>query len=823
MMDTFLQDLRFGWRMLLKSPGFTAVAVLSLALGIGANTTIFTLINAVFLHPVMVADAPNLVAIFTTDQRNKGGFTNFLPVSKPNSDDIRERARSFSGVFASQGIGANITRGSEKLRTGGEIVSGNYFEVLGVKPMLGNVFSSEDDRPERNPVVVLTYGLWQRQFGADRGVIGSNVILNGHGFTVIGVMPAGFAGTNALGGPDFWVPIGVHDLVLSGTLKDWFNERRFLGFFAFGRLKPGVSRAQAEAELKSIGQQLEQDYPVPNKGRSFTTVPFLQATINPNFRGLFVRAGGLLMTVVGLVLLIACANIANLLLARANARRKEVSLKLALGASRRRLITQLMTESLMLSFIGGALGLGLAFVTRKLLMANQPPFVPVSRLDLSFDVNVLLFTLGIAMATGLIFGLVPAIQISRPDLVNDLKEKTGYQPVLRIRSLNLRSAFVVSELALSLITLVGAGLFLFSLRNAQRINPGFDADRLAVLSFNLGSQGYDLPRAKEFYRRALEQVRGLPGVQSATVATDAPLFACCIGRSVFPEGEDPNSGRSGVLVRVNNVGENYLQTVGIPLVRGQDFDSSVREDSPKVAIVSEAMAGRFWPNQDPIGKRFLFFFEKDYTQVIGVAKDSKYNTIGEDPTDMAYLPLVQNLKPAVTLFVRTGGDPASLVKPVREAMQSLDPQLSLAVVRPYAEILSQGLGPARYAAGLLTIFAGLALLLAAIGIYGVMAYAVAQRTQEIGIRMALGAQPHHVMAMMLKQGGWLVIIGVLGGVLAALFISRLVSNLLYGITPTDPVTFAGVSGLLAAVAMAASYLPARRATKVDPLVALHTQ
>lgn len=820
-METFLQDVRFGWRMLWKSRAFTAVAVLSLALGIGANTTIFTLVNAVFLHPVQVKDANTLVSIFVTDQKNKGGaFANFLPVSWPNADDLRQRSQSFSGIYASQFTGITITRGEEKIRSNAEMANGNYFEVLGVAPLLGRSFTPADDHEGATPVVVLTYALWTKHFGADPRVVNTQVILNGQGFTVIGVMPASFTGTNALGGPDMWVPMGTHDLVLSGTLKQWFNERRFLGFGAIGRLKPGVTREQAEAELHAIGQQLERDYPVPNKGRGFTTVPFLLATINPNIRGLVVRAGGMMMTVVGLVLLIACANIANLLLARATGRRREISVRLALGATRARLITQLMTESLLLSLLGGALGLAVAYWSRNLLAKTQPPFVPVNRLDLSFDWHVLLFTLGISAFTGVVFGLAPALQCSRPNLARELTERGDAQSAARGGRFSLRSAFVIAELALSLITLVGAGLFLFSLRNAQRTDPGFDASRLTIAALNLGAQGYDQTRSTQFFRQAQDSLASMPGAQSATLASGAPLFNGGFGRSVFPEGEDPASGRSGVLVQVNNIGENYFHTLGIPLVKGQDFDSSVREDSQKVAIINESMAKRFWPNQDPIGKRFKFFGDGDYTQVLGVAKESKYNTIGEDPTDMAYLPLIQNFSPQVVLFVRTSGNPAALVPSVRSQLLALDRHLSLGNISSYADVLNQGLRPAAYGATLLTIFAGLALLLAAIGIYGVMAYSVAQRTHEIGVRMALGASSTQVMAMVLKQGGRLVLVGIVGGVVVALAISRLIAGLLFGIAPTDPLTFIAVSALLAAVAMAASYLPARRATKVDPIIAL---
>ncbi len=819
-MDKLLQDIRFGVRMMLKSPGFTLVAVLSLALGIGANTAIFTLVNAVFLHPVPVKNPSELMSIFTVDDKNAFAGNNKLPTSQPNFADLRDHNVSFLGMYADQPFPAAITVGNQAEELNGQIVSGNYFDVLGVKPLLGRFFLPDEDTGNgSHPVMVLSYAIWQRKFGGDPNVIGRDYVLNAQAFTVIGVAARDFDGTNPLAGPDLWVPLSTHNLVLSGTLKEWYNERRFLGFNAVGRLKPGVTRAQADAEVKGIFRQLEADYPTPNHGRSATVVPLLESTINPVFRNLLLRAGGLLMVVVGLVLLIACANIANLLLARATGRSREIAVRLALGASRGRLITQLMTESLLLALAGGALGLAIGVMARNVLWTMRPAPLLDSRLDLSLDSTVLLFTAGISLLTGIIFGLAPAWHMTRPDLTVELKERSG-QTAGASRVFSLRNAFVVSELGLALITLIGAGLFLLSLRNAQRIDPGFDTTNLVMMDFNLGTQGYDNPRGLQFHRDVVQRVKALPGVQGAAVANFAPLFGGGFGRSVFPEGHDQDQERSGILVQVDPVGPGYFATVNIPLISGQDLDDSIRQDGRKVVVINQTMAKKFWPGEDPIGKRFKFFGDNDYTEVIGVARDSKYNAIGEDPTPFLYQPMVQAYDPASTLLVRTRGDAAAAIASVRKSIQELDPHLPLRNVFTYDKVLDQALWAPRMGAGLLTIFAMLALLLAAIGIYGVMAYAVGQRVREIGIRMALGARPADVLQLILQHGIGLVAVGLGMGLAISFAAARLISNLLYGVSASDPLTFGVITLILAAVGLAACYFPARRATKVDPMVAL---
>ncbi|HWW88067.1 MAG TPA: ABC transporter permease, partial [Vicinamibacterales bacterium] len=514
MISTFLHDLKFGVRLLFKTPGFTAIAALSLALGIGANTTIFTLVNAVLLNPLPVDDPAQLVSVFTTDERqdNQAAF-GFLQVSPMNYKDLRDKNEVFAGLAGHTGIPLNISGGKgDPEQVFGEIVTGNFFNVLGAHPLLGRGFvADEDATPGAKLVCVLGYGEWQKRFGGDASIVGRDIQLNGQRFTVVGVMGKGFKGTNAIGAPALWVPYMTYQQTLAGfgaELGDP-NNRRGLFFNVTGRLKPGVSVEKATANLQTIGRQLEQEYPNANSGRNVTLLPLAQATVNPGFRGNLVMAGGLLMTIVGLVLLIACANVANLLLARAAVRQKEIAVRLSLGASRRRLIMQLLTEGTMLALLGGVLGLVLAYWAQGLLWSYRPPFLGADAVDLHPDFRVLLFTLAVALGTGILFGLAPALQGSRPDLVVSLKERTGVNMGSN-RLFSLRSLLVSAQIALSLVALIGAGLFLRSLQNAQRISPGFDVDHLAVLSFDLGAQGYTEDRGRQFQQRVLERMSATP-------------------------------------------------------------------------------------------------------------------------------------------------------------------------------------------------------------------------------------------------------------------------------------------------------------------------
>ncbi|HXI31037.1 MAG TPA: ABC transporter permease [Vicinamibacterales bacterium] len=824
-MHAFLQDLRFGARLLAKSPGFTTVAALSLALGIGANTTIFTLVNAVLLSPLPVEDPAQLVSVFTTDERNTGNGLDFLQTSPMNFRDLRDKNEVFSGVAGHFGLPLNITGGTgNPEQIFGEMVSGNFFSVLGARPLLGRGFLADEDAvPGEKLVAVLGYGEWQKRYGGDPGIVGRTISLNGGAFTVVGVMPNGFKGANAIGAPALWVPYMTYPVTTTGFFREIAQptQRRGLVFNIVGRLKPGVTVEQAEANLKTIARQLAQEYPNENQGRSVTLVPLAQATINPGFRGNIVKAGGLLMTIVGLVLLIACANVANLLLARAAARQKEIAVRLSLGAGRGRLMMQLLAEGTLLALIGGAAGLLLAWWAQGLLWSFRPPFLQADAIDLQPDIRVLLFTIGVSLATGILFGLAPAVQASRPDLVVELKEKTS-APTGSSRLFSLRNALVAAQVALSLVALIGAGLFLRSLQHAQQITPGFDADHLAVLSFDLGAQGYTEPRGRQFQERVLERAGAVPGVQAATLASVVPLFQGGFARTVFLEGQDSSDRRAGRLVQISVVGPRYLETLGLPLLRGRTLAASDQPNTPMAAVINETMAKRFWPDQDALGRRFKFFGQDFFVQVVGVVKDSKYNFIGEEPTPFIYQAATQVYQPQLALFVKAA-QPSAVLGTVRGEVQQLDRNLPLTGVFTLVDILDQSLWAPRMAASLLAVFAGLSLVLAVIGIYGVMAYAVSRRTRELGIRMALGARRSDVLRLVVFQGFRVTVLGLGVGLAASFAVTRLIATLLFDVSPTDVVTFTAVPLLLAAAALGASYLPALRATRIDPIVALRDE
>ncbi len=825
MFADFTNDLRYAVRMLVKSPLFTAVAVLSLALGIGLNTTIFTLVNALLLNPLPVQDPSSLVAQFTTDTKNTARFQNFMGTSYPNFRDHRDQNPSYAGLAAYQGVALSLSSNGEPEQIFGEMVTGNYFDVLGVKTVVGRTFSftaTEDEQLGAHPEVVLSHALWKRRFGADPGTVGKTILINRQGFVVAGVARENFRGVNAVGGPLMWVPISMWPQVTTGVFRDFFDDRRALLLNIAGRLKPGVTIGQADASAKTIAKQLEDAFPKENDSRSATLRPLTEATFfSPEFRTGILAAGGSLMLTVGVVLLIACTNVANLLLARAAARQREVAVRLSLGASRARLVRQLLTESLLLALIAGGLGLLFAYWSRDVLWSLRPPFLQADALTLPLDGRVLAFTVGASLFTGLLFGLIPALSASRPDLAVALKDRSN-QPSGAHRRFGLRNVLVMAEVALSLVALVGAGLFLRSMQEAQAVNPGFETERMMVLSFDTGAEGFTRAKALDLFRQVTDRVRALPMVESAEVAWIGPL-AGAFQRTVFPEGMDMNDRRNGKLTALNHVMPGYFQTVGIPILRGRAFTEADREGAPMVAIINETMARNMWPEQDPIGKRFRCFGEPWILEIVGIARDAKYFTLGETPQPFFYMPLLQHDTPQVTLHVRTKGDPSAAVGTVRNTVQSLDRQMPLNNVNTTSELFSQALWAPRMGASMLGVFGLLALALAAIGVHGVMSYSVAQRTQEIGIRMALGARPGDVIRLVLRQAMFIVGVGAvvgLGGTFVATFLAeRFLTEVLF-VKAGDPLAFVGTAGVLAVVALFACYLPARRASRIDPLIAL---
>ena len=822
-MHTLLQDVRYALRMLIKNPGFSAIAILSLALGIGANTTIFTVVNAILLNPLPVKDISRVMEVDTIDSKTHVTAANFakLGMSYPNFQDYARQTQLFSAMTCLVGpFPLTWSGGAEPRQLQAQMVSASYFDLLGLRPVAGRFFlPDEDTKPGGNNVAVLSYSLWTNKFGASPNAIGQILTLNATPYTVIGIAPAGFKGTFTFNNAEeVWIPVSMYTQALAGFFKDNFNDRRFLATITYGRLRDGVSPAGAEAALKTVAAGLESAFPKDNAGRSVTLTPLAEAAVGVNQRGQLTLAGGVMMGVVGLVLLIACVNLANLLLAQAAGREKEIGVRAAMGASRGRVIQQLLTESMVLAFLSALAGLAIAYGGRTVLWSFRPPFIADSDIDLGFDSRVLLFTLSVALLTAVLIGVAPALKAASPNLTEVLKIG-GRGNTVGFASNPFRSLLVVTEIALALVALVGAGLFVRSMQNAQRIDPGFESSRLFMFNFDLGALHYDEGRGQQFFRAAIERAQATPGVESVTIA-DAPPLIGGFARTIFPEGQDEGSGYRGTLTTLNDIAPSYFQTMRIPLVAGREFTDSDRATTQAVAIASEAMAKHFWPNENAVGKRFHFFGDPTLREIIGVARNTVIGNIGEEPQPLVYLPLMQNYSPAATVLVRTGGRPESLISAVRGQVQSLDSNLALTNVQTIGELLSQGLWAPRMGAALLAVFGGLALVLAVIGVYGVLSYSVNQQTREIGIRMAMGAQTGRVLGLVVGQGMRLAAAGLLLGLIVAFAAVRLVSSLLFGVSAHDPLTFGGVALILAVAAVLACYIPARRATKVDPIIAL---
>ncbi len=832
-LEELIQDLRIGVRMMRKNPGFTLVVTATLALGIGANTAIFGLVDALLLRPLPVVKAPGeLVLLMRGDGRGP-------TLSYPDFTVLRERNEVLSDLAlytqAPISFGNNVR--SEVVL--GAMVSANYFEVLGITPSFGRAFLPEEDRaPGAHPVVVLSHSFWQSRFNSDRTLVGQTIVLNSRQFTVVGIAPPGFDGESAPMKVSLWLPVMMMSMMRGEPrTHDPLSDRQYENFGAIGRLIQGVSVTQAQAALETINRQLEESTPLPpgqridrNDDRSLRLINPQGIIIGP-IREMAVTSSRLAGATVLTVLLIACANVANLLMARAARRRKEVAVRLAMGATRWRLIRQLLTESVLLALVGATAGLFLAYGINQLLMAFKPPFPPPFTfiLDLSFDIRTFAFTFLLAVVTGVIFGLVPAMQASRPDVLPALKDESNTEGP-RVRWLNLRNALVVAQVALSLALLISTGLFVRTLRYAQQIDLGFKPDQVLAVSFNLRLQGYDEAKGREFYRQILERLERLPGVETVSVSNLLPLGFMWLPTPVAPENREvPPDER--VFAGDFSVGSKYFETIGTPLLHGRDFTAQDTIKSSPVAIVSEKLAYNLWPEiKDPgeaLGKRLRVGRSNPIScEVIGVAKDSRnniFNRLDREPEPTIYRPFTQNYAALASLVVRTDGDPRSLISAVRGEVAALDENLPPQNLQPLSEIVSLASWSARTGAAVLGVFGLLGLVLAAIGIYGVMSYSVSRRTREIGLRMALGAETRDVIKLIVKQGMGLTLIGAMIGLMLAVAVTRLLASLLYGVTATDPATFAGVVLFVIGVAVLACYLPARRATKVDPMIALRCE
>lgn len=816
-MQTLLYDLRYTLRGLARTRGFTAAAIASLALGIGANTLIFTFLDALFLAPLPVAAPDRLVSLYEQDTHSP----ELLPFSWPNYEDLRRANPVFSDVAAAHEQQLSLAGGSdEPAMLPGMMVSGNYFEVLGLAPYRGRFFLPEEGRPSgAHPVVVVSYGLWQRRFGAAPGLLGSTLQINGQGLTVIGILPPTFKGLSLLAEPpDLWVPVGLTRQLLAGPAARLPERRDATIFSVVARLKPGAGIGLARGALATIAGQLEREDPINNQDLAIAALPLAETTVKPSQRGAFLLAGSMLAAVVGLLLLIAAANVGNLLLVRALGRSREISVRLALGSGRRRLARQLLTEGLTLSLLGGAAGLLLAAWGRELLWRLRPPFFP-DTLALGLDWRVLAFTLVVALATGLLFSLAPVLQSFRLNLAANLGHEASTQN-RRTTASALRSLMLIAQIALSVVILAGAGLFLHSLRRAEAVDPGFERERLFVIPLNLGALRYAPERAQQFYLHAVERVGSLPGVRAAAVASRFLLVEAGGQTGVEAEGQPVRADRRGVQASLSRIGPRYFETVGIPLKSGRELLPEDRPGGRPVAVVNETLAQWLWPGQSALGKRLRLSGESAWMEVVGVAANARYQSLGAPPEGYVYVPVAQRFAPVMLLHVRTAGDPAMAVPAVRREVQALDPNLPLLEARTIGQLRSRSLWAPRMGAGLLSLFGLLALALSAIGAYGVLAYVAGQRRREIAIRIAAGARRRDVLRLVLADGIKPVLAGIGVGLLFTPLAARPVRQLLFGVGAADPLALGGALALLLVVALAALYVPARRAASLDPMQTL---
>jgi predicted permease len=813
-----INDLRFAIRMLIKYPAFSMVAFLALVLGIGANTTVFGIINALLLRPLPVGHSEEVVKVFTTDNHIKGNqSTSYL-----NFQDYAKQGTAFSSMAAYTFAGLGMTRGSDTLNLGGLLVTGNYFDLLQVKPALGRAFLAEEDStPNGHPVVVLGYKFWKK-LGADPAIVGSQVTLNGHSFTVIGVAPPAFTGVDVGFDPDVYLPVSMHQWVRPGG-DFWFETRRALLMSIIARLKPGATMSEAQAQMRTIAKQLEQAYPEVNKERSIALMSLdaakSQGLGGPNNEDLARNVSLLLLAASVSILLIACANVANLLLARSTAREREMAVRLALGAGRGRIVQQLLTESILLGVIGGVGGVILAYCLGDVLVALLPPTPFPIALDPQPDWRLLVFSFVVSALSGVLFGLAPALQMARRNLTQGLRERSSTAGGAATR-LNLRSLLVVAQIAVSLLLLIGSGLFLKSFYKAQAIDPGFRTENLDVVTINPVLAGYESDRALQVVRAIIDQIAHDPRVAGADVNNWVPLFGG-EGRTIVIDGRDPNDEHNRRFANYSPITPGYFQTMGIQLLRGRNFtEQDAEKNAAPVAIIDETMASEFWPNEDALGRRFRFMISKDPIEVIGIARNSKAGTLGEIPTPMVYWPLKEITDTGITLFVHTTGAPGMMLSEIRQIVRSVDVHIPITYEKTIRQHMAIALWPSWMGAMLLGSLGLLAFILASMGVYGVMAYSVSQRTRELGIRMALGAQTGQVIQLVLRQGMFLAAIGLAFGLFAAFGSTRLAGTLLYGVNPSDPVIFIGVTSLLATAAFAACYFPARRVLRINPVTAL---
>ncbi|HNQ22625.1 MAG TPA: ABC transporter permease [Phycisphaerae bacterium] len=821
---TVLHDLRYAVRVLTKSPGFSLAAIVTLALAIGVNTAMFSLVNTAILAPLPLDDADRFVRLWrqAEDDGAAGVF------SYPDYIEYRDRSDVFEGLVAHAYLPTSVETADGNETRFGQIVTGNYFRTLGVEALYGRTLTPDDDRtPGGHPVVVLSHRYWQRAFGGNQDIVGRTLALGGYPYTIIGVAPPGFTGTVAAPAPDMWVPMMMLGQLRHDSLT--VLEQRHSSFLMVtGKLKAGVSPPQAEAKLALTGAQLREVDPVRYENEHVALVPAAGLIpMTPGMRNVALSVSTLVMVTVGLLLVVGCANVANLLLARSTTRRRELGIRLAIGAPRWRIVRQLLTESIMLATLGALAGLLLSVWTMDLLAAALPdlPYNIALELDFAVDRRVLAFTAAIAILGGVLFGLFPALGAAKADVVSSLKDDHGTGRLGRKRS-RVRDALVVIQVASSLVLLIVAGLFVRSLTSASAMDPGFDHNRVLAATCDLGARDYDATESVDFCTRLLERARALPGVEAAAIIAPPPLSLALSSTDLWIE-DRPYSGEDEdqVSTAYSVASSGSFQTLGIPLLRGRDFGDQDTAGAAEVAIVNQAFADHYWPGQSPLGKRISRSgAEGPYIEIIGVAATVKYILIGEEPRPYVYFPLTQKPDaPMAPLLLRASGNPLLLAPAARALIREIDPNMTLWDIGRLTDLIAFILLPAQLAAAGFGLFGLLALLLASSGLYGVMSYTVSQRTREIGIRATLGAQRGAILRLVIQHGICLTALGLVIGLAICLAGTRVLAALLYEIGTTDPVTFIGVSLLLAAVAVLACYLPARRATKVDPVVALRQE
>jgi putative ABC transport system permease protein len=810
MIEMLLQDIRYGARVLARNKSFTAVAVLTLALGIGANTAIFSVVNELLLRPLPYADAERIVMVWEVTPEGRHQNT----TSRANFRSWREQSTAFTAMSAFSDQRLALSGGGEPEEVTVQFATPELFRILGVRPILGRGITPEDDGPDRPDVVVLSHGFWRRRFGGDPAVVGKPITLSGSPFVVVGVLPEGFqwhlrTKSGSVRPAEMWT-------VLSMPTTGIPSRGRFLSVVA--RLKPGATREQAEAEMKTIAARLAQEAPDFNKGYSAEVIPLREQLVGNVRPGLLILLGA-----AGLVLLIACVNVANLLLSRAAAREKEIGLRTALGADRPRIVRQLLTESMLLAVLGGLLGLGIAWLGLRALVAISPSDI-VDLQGVGLNLPVLALMMAVSLVTGILFGLVPAVEATRLNLNDTLKEGGRGSGGQSTRSGRLRNALVIVEVALALVLLASAGLLVKSFVRLQEIDTGFDTENVLTMVVTLPRGKYsEDQQIVTFFREAMERMRALPGVRSAGMVNHLPLYGglgsatgfTIEGRPAPPPGEEP-----GTNVRVADAG--YFEAMGIPVLRGRNLTDVENREARGVVLISEAMARQHFPGENPIGKRLdvQMFEEPRLTEIIGVVGDVRYDNLTDEAQPTVYLPHPELTYSFMTLVLRTEGDPAEIAPAARRVVREIDKDQPVADVRTMHQVMADTVGRARFNTLLFGAFAGLATLLAAIGVFGVMSYSVTLRTREIGLRMALGAKRSEVLALILKQGLLLSLIGTGIGLVAALAATRILSSLLFGVGSTDPATFSSIVLFFTIVALVACYLPARRATRVDPLIAI---